>query len=176
RAGPRDAYGAQHGGRAGGRGGRDRLLRRALRNRLQRPLSARRRRPDHRRNGHVQVRRPGLADTGPRPRRPGRPVRADAAAGVGGMTMRMGGRLLALYAIVFAVVIGFRDQLDAWGVGTLAFGAMAPALAHIVEVTGSELKAYKPVSALDARIANEKIKLWIGTLNAVANALIIGGL
>jgi len=53
---------------------------------------------------------------------------------------------------------------------------MAPALAHIVEVTGSELKAYKPVSALDARIANEKIKLWIGTLNAVANALIIGGL
>uniref|UniRef100_A0A0N5A5N7 Carbamoyl-phosphate synthase (glutamine-hydrolyzing) n=1 Tax=Parastrongyloides trichosuri TaxID=131310 RepID=A0A0N5A5N7_PARTI len=78
---PGEADRPQHGGRSGRGRSRDRLFRRAVRNRLQRPLPAGRRWPDHRRDRPLQVRRSRQPDAGPRPGRRGRPVRADAAAG-----------------------------------------------------------------------------------------------
>ena len=79
---PCEADRAQHGSRPGRGRGRDRLFRRTVRNRLQRPLSAGRRRPDHRRERRLPLRRPGQPDPGARSGRSGRSVCADAAAGV----------------------------------------------------------------------------------------------
>ena len=61
------AHRPQHGSRAGRRGGGDRLRRRALRNRLQRPLPAGRLRPDRRRHHGAALRRSGFAHPGARP-------------------------------------------------------------------------------------------------------------
>jgi DNA polymerase-3 subunit beta len=79
----------QHGRWPGGRGAGDRLRRRAVRDRLQRALPARRHRPDRRRDRRVPLRRAGRRrhadgpDAGARPHRRGRPVRADAAPRLG---------------------------------------------------------------------------------------------
>jgi hypothetical protein len=58
---PREADRPQHGSRPGRGRGRDRLFRRTVRDRLQRPLPAGRRRPDHGRKRRLPLRRPGLA-------------------------------------------------------------------------------------------------------------------
>lgn len=91
------------------------------------------------------------------------------------MQMRMGGWLLAAYSVLFALVLIFRDKLDLFGLSNFAFALLGPALGNVIEVSAKQIKSYQPTSALDAKIANEKIKLWISTLNATAITLIGAG-
>jgi len=87
----------------------------------------------------------------------------------------MGGWLLATYSVFFALVLIFRTQLDVWGISNFAFALLGPALGNVIELSAKQIKSYRPTSAIDAKIANEKIKLWISTLNATAITLIGAG-
>ena len=87
----------------------------------------------------------------------------------------MGGSALAIYAVAFALILIFRPHLDRLGVERIVFGTMATVLAWVIESCGYQIRSYVPTTSHDAKIANEKIKLWVTTLNSIALALIAAG-
>lgn len=82
---------------------------------------------------------------------------------------------MALYAAAFAFVLLFVDQISKFGIGNLVFGIMGCAFAFVIEICGNQINLYVPKSSHDAKIANEKIKLWITTLNSLGIALLAAG-
>jgi hypothetical protein len=86
--------------------------------------------------------------------------------------MRMGAEILALYACLFASVIAIDQR---WDIG-FAYPIMGFLFAGVLEFCGRQIAAYRPISKLDAKISNEKIKLWIMTVNTIAGSLLIAGI
>ncbi len=86
----------------------------------------------------------------------------------------MGAEVLALFALLFGLVLALSQRFDGrdW---SPAFAVLGVLFGQVIEICGKQIRAYQPSSVLDAKIANEKIKLWVSTLNLTAGSFLIAG-
>lgn len=91
------------------------------------------------------------------------------------MKMPMGTLWLVLVGVIVAGVLAGREWLDARGLSLGAYGAIGALCAWTLDQIGKEIAAYQATSKLDAKIANEKIRLLVTSLNALAIAAVVVG-
>ena len=91
------------------------------------------------------------------------------------MKMRMGTGYLVFMALVVAATIVGLGWLREHNLSTLAYCTIGSMAALATQQVGECVKEYVATSKHDAKIANEKIRLLVNTLNAAAIATIAAG-
>ena len=91
------------------------------------------------------------------------------------MKMQMGTGFLVLVAFLVACTIASLGWLRDNNFSTTAYCVIGALAAFAFQKAGEGVKTYVAISKHDAKVANEKIRLLVNTLNAAAMATIAAG-